>query len=237
MAAHTAIARQLVRIVQGDFREVAESLGDASVDFIFTDPPYDKDSLPLFGDLARVAARVLKPGASVITYTSEMFIPQICALMAPHLKFHWTLTVKYDRGVRMRYYDVNVKSKILLWFTNGSHGPNKVVASLIPSAPEKGLHPHSRTRRSGPKRSRMSLTLSRHTATTLSTIASSNATSKAFPDGVSASKMISWIRLRHGDRPTAGFGILIPLRHDPTRSMSRSRSMRDPGGGQWPGQS
>lgn len=33
-----------------------------SVDLIFTDPPYEKKSLHLYGDLAQCAARWLKPG-------------------------------------------------------------------------------------------------------------------------------------------------------------------------------
>src|SRR5437762_10705349 len=47
-----------------DFRTL--ELPDASVDLIFTDPPYDRDSVPLYGDMANIAARVLRPGGSLL---------------------------------------------------------------------------------------------------------------------------------------------------------------------------
>ena len=53
------------------------------------------------------------------------------------------------------------------------------------------VNPHSMNHRMAPYRSRKDVTLSRHTAITLSTIAMSRAISKALPAAVSASKMIS----------------------------------------------
>ena len=44
---------------------------DSSIDLIFTDPPYNGDSLLLYKDLARLADRVLKPGGSLITYFGQ----------------------------------------------------------------------------------------------------------------------------------------------------------------------
>lgn len=46
----------------GDARELAKGIPDESIDLIFTDPPYPKEYLHLYGWLAETAARVLKPG-------------------------------------------------------------------------------------------------------------------------------------------------------------------------------
>ncbi|KKL23965.1 hypothetical protein LCGC14_2420110, partial [marine sediment metagenome] len=54
-----------VSLLTGDFREVL-ALPKNSVDFIFTDPPYDEESIPLYGDLAKLGARVLKPGGRFV---------------------------------------------------------------------------------------------------------------------------------------------------------------------------
>ena len=54
----------------GDFREKGHEIADNSVDLIFTDPPYAGEYVPLFGDLAQFAARVLIDGGSLITYTA-----------------------------------------------------------------------------------------------------------------------------------------------------------------------
>ncbi len=59
--------------------------------------------------------------------------------------------------------------------------------------------PHSIALRKGPYWAWMLATLSRQTAKMLTTIATSRATSNALPAGVSASKMISWMRSRRED--------------------------------------
>ena len=50
-----------VKILLGDFRDRLNALSDGSVDLILTDPPYPKDDLPLYSDLAKHAARLLGP--------------------------------------------------------------------------------------------------------------------------------------------------------------------------------
>ena len=42
-----------IKIIQGDFREVYPTLEPDSIDFIITDPPYPKEYLPLYEDLAK----------------------------------------------------------------------------------------------------------------------------------------------------------------------------------------
>ena len=49
---------ELDRIITGDARELAKAIPDESVDLIFTDPPYPREFLPLYGWLAETAARV-----------------------------------------------------------------------------------------------------------------------------------------------------------------------------------
>jgi ParB family chromosome partitioning protein len=51
---------QGVEVRKGDFREVLDDIPNESVDIVFTDPPYGKQYLPLWEDLAEFAARKLK---------------------------------------------------------------------------------------------------------------------------------------------------------------------------------
>lgn len=60
---------------RGDFRELADQIADESVELVFTDPPYDADSVGLYEDAARVAARILKPGGSFIAYSGQTQLP------------------------------------------------------------------------------------------------------------------------------------------------------------------
>jgi 16S rRNA G966 N2-methylase RsmD len=71
----------------GDFRELSKDIADDSVSLIFTDPPYDTKSIPLFEQLAEVAARVLKPGGSVIAYCGQTQLPAVLAGMSKHLRY------------------------------------------------------------------------------------------------------------------------------------------------------
>ena len=50
---------------------LGKNIPDNSIDLIFTDPPYNEASLSLYGDLAKLAERVLKPGGSLITYVGH----------------------------------------------------------------------------------------------------------------------------------------------------------------------
>ena len=49
----------LVEIIHGDFRVVCRDIADESVNLLLTDPPYPKEYLPLWNDLAEMAVRVL----------------------------------------------------------------------------------------------------------------------------------------------------------------------------------
>ena len=66
-----------VKLIQGDFREATKEIPDNSIDLIFTDPPYDRDSLPLFKDLGIMAARVLKESGSLVTIAGHYALIKI----------------------------------------------------------------------------------------------------------------------------------------------------------------
>src|SRR5262249_2174868 len=105
----------------GGFRDVArDHLADGSVSLIYTDPPYDRGSLPLYGALALVAQRVLRPGGSLLCYCGQYLLPDILPLMTPHLRFHWFCAcIHTGELARMWEYGVVVGWKPILWFTKG----------------------------------------------------------------------------------------------------------------------
>jgi 16S rRNA G966 N2-methylase RsmD len=82
-----------VEVITGDFRTVMAGMPAESVDMIFTDPPYDRHSIPLYTDLAREAARVLRPGGSLLAYAGHHALPEIVAGMQQHLRFWWIIAV------------------------------------------------------------------------------------------------------------------------------------------------
>jgi hypothetical protein len=87
--AETVPASDRWNIFQGDISKVR--LEPGSIDAIFTDPPYPKDCLPLWGELAKFAKHHLKPGGVLLAMTGNLYIPDILAMLGEHLTYQWQL--------------------------------------------------------------------------------------------------------------------------------------------------
>jgi len=129
-------------ILCGDFIQACSSIADSSIDLIFTDPPYDDESVWMYEPLATIAARILKPGGSLITYAGHHALPAVLPLMTPYLRFWWTLAVHHNgSAARLPGKWVFVHWKPLLWFVKGSRRRDEFVADFVEShQPDKNLH-------------------------------------------------------------------------------------------------
>jgi site-specific DNA-methyltransferase (adenine-specific) len=88
-------ADDLVTIYHGDMRDVLPALPAESIDLVFTDPPYPREFLPLYGDIAREAARLLVPGGSCIAYAGHFALPEVIDLMTAHLAWWWIIQCEH----------------------------------------------------------------------------------------------------------------------------------------------
>ena len=129
-------------LYQGDFRDFADTIPDDSVELIFTDPPYDRESIPLFGDLARVAARVLKPGGSVVAYCGQIQLPDVLNLMSEHLRYWWVnACIHSERSNQMRRYGIKNDWKPMVWYVKGTRGDVQTfVSDAVSGRREKSHH-------------------------------------------------------------------------------------------------
>jgi site-specific DNA-methyltransferase (adenine-specific) len=107
----------------GDFREVLKDL-DGTVDAIITDPPYPEEFLPLFADLSRVAARILKPGGICAVMVGQSYLPQIFAALGQHLTWHWLISYETPGGQAVQLWQrkVNTFWKPVLVYVKGTYG-------------------------------------------------------------------------------------------------------------------
>jgi DNA modification methylase len=93
----------------GDFRGVLADL--AEVDAVITDPPYNKDHLPLLRDLAVFADRVLKPDGVLAVLFGETYLPEAFSLLAGFRPYRWTAcyltggaaSVSHTRGIQSQW--------------------------------------------------------------------------------------------------------------------------------------
>lgn len=105
----------------GDFYDLSIEIEDGVVDLIFTDPPYDDKSIPLFEKMAEVAKRILKPGGSLVTYVGHLQMLSAGAAMSKHLRYwHPLVCLHSGKTSRMTEYGVIETYKPMLWFVKGT---------------------------------------------------------------------------------------------------------------------
>ena len=111
------------RLIHGDVAQVWRDLESASIDVIITDPPYPQEYLALYGTLADVAQKVLKPGGSLLAMCGQSYLPEIMAAMGPYLRYHWTLAYMTPGGQSAQLWQrkVNTFWKPVLWYVKGDY--------------------------------------------------------------------------------------------------------------------
>lgn len=126
----------------GDFREIGDKIPDASVDLIFTDPPYDRKAIELFDGLGEFAARVLRPGGSLIAYVGHIQLPDALTDLSKHLRYWWTCGCFHSEAkARMTEYGIVAGWKPIVWFVKETRGDKQTfVTDVVTGAREKSHH-------------------------------------------------------------------------------------------------
>jgi 16S rRNA G966 N2-methylase RsmD len=78
----------VVDIRHGDFRDVLSDLAD--VDAIITDPPYPHEFIPLLGDLATWADKVLAENGILAVLMGQTYLPEVYRLLDTGRPYRWT---------------------------------------------------------------------------------------------------------------------------------------------------
>jgi 16S rRNA G966 N2-methylase RsmD len=126
----------------GDFREIGHKIPDASVDLIFTDPPYDRKAIELYDGLGEFAARVLRPGGSLIAYVGQIQLPDAIADLSRHLRYWWTCSC-YHSGptlLRMTEYGIVNGWKPMLWFVKETRGDKTTFINDVATGSKEKSH-------------------------------------------------------------------------------------------------
>jgi len=110
-----------IEIILGDFTEVLAKAQPGSVDLIFTDPPYDEESLHLWDALGLVAARLLKDGGVLIAYSGQAHLPEVFRRVGEvdGLEYYWMIVVQHthQHAWVKRYY--NAYKPVIAWYKTG----------------------------------------------------------------------------------------------------------------------
>jgi DNA polymerase III subunit gamma/tau len=129
-----------IKLINNDFMECIDRF--ENIDAIITDPPYGKQDLDLYAQLAEFSAKVLKPGGSLLAMAGVYYLPQVLELMTPHLNYHWTIAYQMPSKHRPEWNRKVLNSwKPILWFVKGDYSGRWNKDFLQGSGIEKALHP------------------------------------------------------------------------------------------------
>lgn len=94
-----------------------------SVDWIITDPPYPREFLHTYADLASFASYALKEGGSLLAMSGQSYLPEIHTMLGSKLIYHWTLAYTTFGGQSPQIWPrkVNTFWKPILWYTKGEY--------------------------------------------------------------------------------------------------------------------
>ena len=102
------------RLYRGDCREILPQL-DEPIAAVITDPPYSRKFVPLYGELAEHAARLLKPGGSFLALCGQTHVAEVIALTSEHLRFWWLCGMYHNKGSYFPIKSLMIRWKPAVW--------------------------------------------------------------------------------------------------------------------------
>ncbi len=131
-------------LIPGDFNKILDSKTySEKFDIILTDPPYGKDYLYLYEQLADHADLILKSGGSLLVMTGQSHLPEIYRIFAKNenLNYRWTLAYETP-GTSTQIHDRKIRSnwKPILVYTKDEYNSGMVQDVIISQKPEKSDH-------------------------------------------------------------------------------------------------
>ncbi len=114
---------------------------DRQFNFIITDPPYPKQYLHLYGELARRANEWLFDGGLLIAMCGQSYLNQIYSMMSEHLTYYWTAAyLTPGQPTPLRQVNVNSTWKPLLIFSKGKYNGKIFGDVFVSDGNDKSLH-------------------------------------------------------------------------------------------------
>jgi DNA methylase len=126
----------------GDFAVVLADIPDGTVDLILTDPPYAVAHTELWSRLGEFAARVLRPGGSLVAYSGQSTLPEALDGLRPHLRYWWTFALWQRFGHQpLLGKSVYCGWKPLVWCVKDHRGTQEMINDVVEgSRPRKSEH-------------------------------------------------------------------------------------------------
>lgn len=99
----------------GDLSLLSGLIPDGSADLFLTEPPSERDAVPLYGRLAALAQRKLKAGGLCAVLCNPLLFDQVFAEMTKHLDYFWIAGIVGDAKARsVRVFERRIVSTLRL---------------------------------------------------------------------------------------------------------------------------
>lgn len=120
LAAKAEAAPDKYLVIHSAIADLPSHVDPQTIDAIVTDPPYKVEYLDVYDALSEVAARVLKPGGSLLAMVGQAHLPEVIQRLSLHLRYHWTIAYMMP-GASSKMWGLKliVGWKPVLWFVNG----------------------------------------------------------------------------------------------------------------------
>jgi 16S rRNA G966 N2-methylase RsmD len=129
------------RVAHCDIGDALQHVAPSSIDVILTDPPYGRESLPLYESLGVLAATALKPGGSLLAMVGQAHLPAVLNALTPHLRYQWTLAYLIaGQAAAIWNRSIHNRWKPILWLVNGTYTGGFQGDVLHGQGPDKEHH-------------------------------------------------------------------------------------------------
>jgi hypothetical protein len=116
----------------GDYTILYDILKKKPVDMLFTAPPWEKESVHLYGGLAKLAAATLTPGGWCLAYCGQDSLAEVIKLMSEHLEYYWTFAVRYGhRKPRRQHVNIGSQWNPILVFRKLPFIKHRIVVDIV----------------------------------------------------------------------------------------------------------
>lgn len=120
------------KYIQGDIHEVIKTLEDNSIDFIYTDPPFNGqtkakwDSVLRWDELFPEMWRVLKPRGIIALHSAMPFSYELLKYEKPRYNYNW-LKNNSTGFMTVRYQPLRVMEDIFIYYKkSGTYNPQMI---------------------------------------------------------------------------------------------------------------
>ena len=131
-----------ITIYHGDCRDILPQFPDKSFDLVLTDPPYPRAFLPLWSFLSEQCFRLLPTGSYCVSYSGQMFLPEVIRRMEEFLIYEWVISLKHAQSQIVWPVRHFAGWKPILVFRNHGEAPKGKIRkdTLEPSGMDKRYH-------------------------------------------------------------------------------------------------